>query len=294
VQLSPTGVFLIHTPKPHLQKTSTSYAHFAAAQQHNRTPQTDKMAVTARSASLGSRATASRGFLGKRVAAASNGARYVMKAGNWLPGSDFPAWIPEDAPGCASRLPQIAADPRQRADRVAAVCSSASSFTVALAAPVAPARASSRPCHHQPDGRAVPCRRSAYGFDPLGLAKDPVSLKRFQEAEVIHSRWAMLGVAGCLGVEALGFGNWYDAPTWVSRRGASLAAERAAWRGCDARESRSLVCRTSVKRASGAQRRSDLPSCRSPICPPLSRRPSQAAPPPGSASVCPSTSTPCC
>jgi light-harvesting complex I chlorophyll a/b binding protein 1 len=60
------------------------------------------MAISARSATLGSRATASRGFLGKRVAAATNGTRYVMKAGNWLPGSDYPAWIPEDLPGYTS------------------------------------------------------------------------------------------------------------------------------------------------------------------------------------------------
>lgn len=37
-----------------------------------------------------------------------------------------------------------------------------------------------------------------------------------QEAELIHGRWAMLGVAGSLAVEVLGFGNWYDAPLWVS------------------------------------------------------------------------------
>lgn len=55
-----------------------------------------------------------------------------------------------------------------------------------------------------------------YGFDPLGLSKDPASRQRFQESEVIHCRWAMLGAAGVLGVEALGFGNWYDAPLWVS------------------------------------------------------------------------------
>ena len=60
--------------------------------------------------------------------------------------------------------------------------------------------------------------RSTYGFDPLGLGKDKASLERFQEAEVIHGRWAMLGVAGALGVEVLGFGNWYDVPTWVSMR----------------------------------------------------------------------------
>lgn len=38
----------------------------------------------------------------------------------------------------------------------------------------------------------------------------------FQEAELIHGRWAMLGVAGSLAVELLGYGNWYDAPLWVS------------------------------------------------------------------------------
>lgn len=57
---------------------------------------------------------------------------------------------------------------------------------------------------------------SNYGFDPLGLSKDAASLQRFTESEVIHCRWAMLGAAGVLGVEALGFGNWYDAPLWVS------------------------------------------------------------------------------
>ena len=60
----------------------------------------------------------------------------------------------------------------------------------------------------------VLCRN--YGFDPLGLAKDPASLQRFKESEVFHGRWAMLGVAGALAVELLGFGNWYDAPLWVS------------------------------------------------------------------------------
>ena len=68
-----------------------------------------------------------------------------------------------------------------------------------------------------PPPHRIPRGRRTYGFDPLGLGKDKASLERFQEAEVIHCRWAMLGVAGVLGVEVLGFGNWYDAPTWVSR-----------------------------------------------------------------------------
>merc|ERR1711998_471380 len=53
---------------------------------------------------------------------------------------------------------------------------------------------------------------ASYGFDPLKLGSIPADLKRFQEAELIHCRWAMLGVAGALGVEALGYGNWYDVP----------------------------------------------------------------------------------
>jgi hypothetical protein len=52
----------------------------------------------------------------------------------------------------------------------------------------------------------------SYGFDPLGLGSSANDLSRFQEAELIHCRWAMLGVAGALGVEAFGYGNWYDAP----------------------------------------------------------------------------------
>eukprot|EP00241_Pyramimonas_parkeae_P010768 CAMPEP_0114225168 /NCGR_PEP_ID=MMETSP0058-20121206/514_1 /TAXON_ID=36894 /ORGANISM="Pyramimonas parkeae, CCMP726" /LENGTH=228 /DNA_ID=CAMNT_0001335727 /DNA_START=124 /DNA_END=810 /DNA_ORIENTATION=+ len=52
-----------------------------------------------------------------------------------------------------------------------------------------------------------------YGFDPLGLGADPASLARFQEAELISSRWAMLGAAGVIAVEALGYGTWLDAPT---------------------------------------------------------------------------------
>lgn len=35
-----------------------------------------------------------------------------------------------------------------------------------------------------------------YGFDPLGLGKDPAFLKWYREAELIHGRWAMLAVVG--------------------------------------------------------------------------------------------------
>ncbi|GFH21535.1 chlorophyll a-b binding protein, chloroplastic, partial [Haematococcus lacustris] len=99
-----------------------------------------------------SRAGACR-FAGRKVSSASNGSRVMMKAGNWLPGSETPSWLAEDIPG-------------------------------------------------------------NYGFDPVGLGRDSETLMRFREAELIHCRWAMLGVAGCLAVEVLGYGNWYDAPNW--------------------------------------------------------------------------------
>ncbi|XP_058215912.1 photosystem I chlorophyll a/b-binding protein 6, chloroplastic [Rhododendron vialii] len=45
-----------------------------------------------------------------------------------------------------------------------------------------------------------------FGFDPLGLGSDPDSLKWFAQAELMHSRWAMLAVAGIL------FPEWLE--TW--------------------------------------------------------------------------------
>ncbi|KAF3446662.1 hypothetical protein FNV43_RR11842 [Rhamnella rubrinervis] len=56
-----------------------------------------------------------------------------------------------------------------------------------------------------------------YGFDPLGLGEDPDSLRWYVQAELVHSRFAMLGVAGILLTDLLrviGIGNipiWYKA-----------------------------------------------------------------------------------
>ncbi|WIA37648.1 hypothetical protein OEZ86_014549 [Tetradesmus obliquus] len=134
-----------------------------------------------------------RGFLGKRVSRVSNGCRVVMRAGNWLPGSDAPAWLPDNLPG-------------------------------------------------------------NYGFDPLGLAKDPASLARFKESEVFHCRWAMLGAAGCLGVEALGFGNWYDAPMWAINGG------NATWFGVNVPfDLNTLLAVEFVAMAAAESRRGDEP-----------------------------------
>ena len=63
--------------------------------------------------------------------------------------------------------------------------------------------------------RCVPCPPPRPPADPLGLGTEPKSLERFVEAEVINGRWAMLGVAGMIGVEALGYGDWYAAPQWA-------------------------------------------------------------------------------
>eukprot|EP00775_Hariotina_reticulata_P011341 gene11341-11490_t len=50
------------------------------------------------------------------------------------------------------------------------------------------------------------------GFDPLGLGADPVALKWYQQSELVHARWAMLGVAGVLGQEILRPDvYWYEA-----------------------------------------------------------------------------------
>lgn len=70
------------------------------------------------------------------------------------------------------------------------------------------------PPHALKIGGRFCCRN--YGYDPLGLAKEPALLARFREGELINGRWAMMAVAGMLTVEALGYGNWFDAPKWVS------------------------------------------------------------------------------
>ncbi|RAL41160.1 unnamed protein product [Cuscuta campestris] len=55
------------------------------------------------------------------------------------------------------------------------------------------------------------------GFDPLGLAEDPESLRWFVQAELVNGRWAMLGVAGMLLPEVMtqmgliSVPKWYDA-----------------------------------------------------------------------------------
>lgn len=56
-----------------------------------------------------------------------------------------------------------------------------------------------------------------YGYDPLGLGTDSDKVRSYREAELIHSRWAMLAAAGILipeGLEANGAdlvgGTWFE------------------------------------------------------------------------------------
>lgn len=58
-----------------------------------------------------------------------------------------------------------------------------------------------------------------YGFDILNLAKDEETLLKYREAELIHGRWAMLGLVGVVVPEAIAGGTdklgtsavWFDA-----------------------------------------------------------------------------------
>merc|ERR1712167_289945 len=37
-----------------------------------------------------------------------------------------------------------------------------------------------------------------FGFDPLGLGKDPQAMKWYRQAELQHARWAMIATSGIL------------------------------------------------------------------------------------------------
>ncbi|KAJ4825070.1 Chlorophyll a-b binding protein CP24 10A, chloroplastic, partial [Turnera subulata] len=50
-----------------------------------------------------------------------------------------------------------------------------------------------------------------YGFDPLGLGRDPAFLKWYREAELIHGRWAMAAVVGIFVGQAWSGIPWFEA-----------------------------------------------------------------------------------
>ncbi|CAD6242250.1 unnamed protein product [Miscanthus lutarioriparius] len=61
---------------------------------------------------------------------------------------------------------------------------------------------------------APSCRQLAgdFGFDPLGLGEDPASLKWYVQAELVHCRFAMAGVAGILFTDLLRVSGNSDLP----------------------------------------------------------------------------------
>nr|AFK47516.1 unknown [Lotus japonicus] len=53
-----------------------------------------------------------------------------------------------------------------------------------------------------------------YGFDPLGLGEDPESLRWYVQAELVHARFAMLGVFGILVTDLLRVTGLSKIPVW--------------------------------------------------------------------------------
>jgi len=63
-----------------------------------------------------------------------------------------------------------------------------------------------------------------YGFDPLFLGEQPETLRWYAEAERVHARFAMLGVAGVLAPELLTNLGLADLPNWVEVQSSTLWA----------------------------------------------------------------------
>ncbi|OIV91571.1 hypothetical protein TanjilG_08983 [Lupinus angustifolius] len=57
----------------------------------------------------------------------------------------------------------------------------------------------------------IPAVKGDYGFDPLGLGKDPSFLKWYREAELIHGRWAMAAALGIFVGQAWSGVPWFEA-----------------------------------------------------------------------------------
>lgn len=54
-----------------------------------------------------------------------------------------------------------------------------------------------------------------FGFDPLNLGANPAGLAWYQQAELQHARWAMMGVAGILIPDVLTHAGILNVPDWT-------------------------------------------------------------------------------
>uniref|UniRef100_A0A803LXZ7 Chlorophyll a-b binding protein, chloroplastic n=1 Tax=Chenopodium quinoa TaxID=63459 RepID=A0A803LXZ7_CHEQI len=61
---------------------------------------------------------------------------------------------------------------------------------------------------------ATSARKRDFGFDPLGLGEDPNSLKWYVQAELVHARFAMAGIAGILFTDLLRTTGISSLPVW--------------------------------------------------------------------------------
>ncbi|KAL0384491.1 UNVERIFIED_CONTAM: Chlorophyll a-b binding protein CP24 10A, chloroplastic [Sesamum radiatum] len=80
-----------------------------------------------------------------------------------------------------------------------------------LSAPVAARAGVDAPRGCRPRSPGSQLLPGDYGFDPLGLGKDPAFLKWYREAELIHGRWAMAAVVGIFVGQAWSGIPWFEA-----------------------------------------------------------------------------------
>lgn len=99
---------------------------------------------------------------------------------------------------CASVWQAGAAPPQQPASKAVPPRGSSALYSRAAFPHALPTRPLCPPPHPTPID---------FGFDPLGLGKNEQALKWYQQAELQHARWSMLGVAGIL-VQVGAAGSW--------------------------------------------------------------------------------------